>query len=157
MLAKLERALEGRAELLRELADVLAAHLTIEEQIFYPTVQRRLPPGGKELVLQSYEEHAVARFALERLLGTATDDETFHAKVKALRELMCDHVDEEEDELFPVVEEHLNDEQLEALGDEIATMNVQCLRAGYKKLLFMPTAKAPSSAGPSPRAPRAGR
>jgi hypothetical protein len=43
--------------------------------------------------------------------------------VKALRELVFDHVEEEEDVLCPLVQRHLTDGELAALGDEMAIMH----------------------------------
>jgi hypothetical protein len=77
LFTKLDKAREERREAIAsELCDLLASHLTIEEQIFYPTVRQRLPPRGKEILLGSYEEHAAARFALERLAATPPEDQT---------------------------------------------------------------------------------
>ena len=51
---------------LARLADCLAAHMAIEQALFYPAVLK----VKEDLVLEGYEEHAVARFALSRLRET---------------------------------------------------------------------------------------
>ncbi len=150
LLGKLLRTRAGGEKLLGELADVLATHLVIEEQIFYPTIQKKLPPKATPVVLGSYEEHAVARFELERLLATSSQDPTFQARTKALRDLVLDHIEEEEHMLFPLVARHLDDAALEALGRELSGMTEQCLRAGHKKLLSLTTARR-TKAAPSGR------
>ena len=147
LFGKLERAKDdGAAEALSELADALAAHMAIEEQIFYPAVRSSMlrrrgakangaAKRGEDLVLESFEEHAVARFELKRLVATAPTDETFHAKLKALKELILDHVEEEEDELFPMVEKVMSDGELRALGAELEQMNAECMSVGHGMLL----------------------
>ena len=43
----------------------------------------------------------------------------FKQKVSELQEFMLNHLDEEENELFPKVRQCLNDETLEKLGDQL--------------------------------------
>ena len=112
-LKKLGRAYD--AAVLDELASELAAHMVIEETIFYPCVRRVKP----DLILESYEEHAIAQFALKRLLATTKGDERFEARAKALLDLIKHHVEEEEEELFPKVQKALDDETLDELGLEL--------------------------------------
>ena len=76
---------KGNAKaLLEKLANSLSAHMVIEQELFYPAVLE----ADKDLVLESYEEHAVARFALKRLLKTDPKNETFQARVTTLKELI---------------------------------------------------------------------
>ena len=67
------------APLLEELANDLAAHMTIEQELFYPAVQGVDP----DMVSESFEEHAIAELALKRLLATSPDSEQFKARVDA--------------------------------------------------------------------------
>ncbi len=113
-----KKLLSGRAAaapLLDELANDLAAHMAIEQNTLYPAA-RKVDPS---LVLESYEEHALAEIALKRLLATSPSDETFKAKVTALKELIEHHVEEEEDDLFPKLEKKLGAERLKAMGEEM--------------------------------------
>jgi predicted DNA-binding protein len=86
--------------LLAKLATNLAAHMAIEQEFFYPAVLK----VKKDLILEAYEEHEVARFALNRLLKTPVSDRTFKAKVTTLKEVIEHHVEEEEEDLFPASE-----------------------------------------------------
>jgi hemerythrin-like domain-containing protein len=112
-LKKLCRAYD--ADVLDEVASELAAHMIIEETIFYPAVRRVNP----ELILESYEEHAIAQFALKRLLATTNGDDRFEARATALLDLIKAHVEEEEGELFPKVHKSLDHETLDELGLEL--------------------------------------
>jgi hemerythrin-like domain-containing protein len=101
---------EGHAKaLVEKLANSLSAHMVIEQELFYPAILE----ADEDLVLESYEEHAVARFALKRLIKTNPADQTFIAKVTTLKELIEHHVEEEEDDLFPKAEKALGDSSIE--------------------------------------------
>ena len=109
---RLESSKKGFDATLRELADDLSAHIFIEETLFYPAV-RKLNP---DIILEGLEEHAMGRFALQRLLGTKARDKSLRLRLKALKELMTNHHHEEERELFPVVRRHMPNSKLERLG-----------------------------------------
>ena len=128
-LKKLCRAYDD--DVLDEVASELAAHMVIEETIFYPTVRRVKP----DLILESYEEHAIAQFALKRLLATANGDDRFEARAKALLDLIKHHVEEEEKELFPKVQKALDDETLDALGEELEMRFDELVEQGHDAVL----------------------
>jgi hypothetical protein len=112
LFSKLE---SGDAGVLAELANTLVAHMTIEQEIFYPAVRSI----DTDKVTASFEEHAVVELALKRLLAADQNEETFPARVSVLQELTQRHIDDEESELFPTVEAELSNEQLETLGEEM--------------------------------------
>jgi hemerythrin-like domain-containing protein len=109
---KLEGGRSDNQTVLNELANSLAAHMAIEQEIFYPAIKE----VDSDLVNESYEEHSLAEVALKRLLATDPEDEAFDARVTALKELIEHHVEEEETELFPEVEKALKDATLTELG-----------------------------------------
>jgi len=112
LFSKLE---SGDAGVLAELANELVAHMTIEQEIFYPAVRSI----DADKVTVSFEEHAVTELALKRLLAADQNEETFPARVNVLQELVQRHIDEEESDLFPTVEAELSNDQLEVLGEQM--------------------------------------
>ncbi len=116
---------------LQQVASELAAHMVIEETIFYPAVRRVKP----DLILESYEEHAIAQFALKRLLATPQRDPRFFARATALLELIHTHVQEEENELFPKVEKMIDDETLDDLGERLQQRFHELVEQGYEEVL----------------------
>jgi hemerythrin superfamily protein len=103
-----------------ELADNLAAHATIEETLFYPSVRAK---QTEELVLEATEEHLQMKRMLADMLHTPVDDPRFLAKLVVLKEEVRHHAhDEEEDKLFPKVRRLLSRDELEALGGEMLSM-----------------------------------
>jgi hemerythrin superfamily protein len=117
LFSKLERATgKSRRATFEALADNLAAHATIEEHQFYPAVKAN---RTEDILLESLEEHLGIKRVLADLLKTSSDDETFEAKVKVLKEQVEHHVEEEEEELFPKVKKLFGPLELEALGQEM--------------------------------------
>lgn len=98
-----------------ELAHHLVAHLEAEEQLFYPEVSR----FDGELVRELLEEHALTRFALERLLHTDRGSECFGARSAVLQGLFKHHVRCQEDHLFGDTERALDVRQAEAMARDI--------------------------------------
>jgi hemerythrin superfamily protein len=96
-----------------EIADNLAAHATIEEQIFYPAVYKG---DARELLDEAVEEHLAIKRLLADLLDMDGDDHQFDAKIKVVMEQVEHHVEEEEGELFKKVRKQLDGEELERLG-----------------------------------------
>jgi iron-sulfur cluster repair protein YtfE (RIC family) len=138
--AKLESDSPDAETLLTELANDLAAHMTIEQEIFYPAIQNI----DREQVFESYEEHALAEVALKRLLAADPSAEEFKARVTALKELIEHHVKEEEEELFPQVEKELGEEKLKELGTQMHEQFEKVVKAGYESAVPRGFAKTSS-------------
>jgi len=149
---KLESGKGDSSALLLELANDLAGHMAIEQQIFYPTVRSL----KEDLISESFEEHAIAELALKRLLATSPSDATFKAKVTALKELIEHHVEEEEEDLFPVVEKKIDDAQLETLGKRMKTAFDTALERGFEALVPKTMAKTSADVDNRPSRPANG-
>lgn len=109
---------DEREALFTDLGDKLAAHAKIEETIFYPAVMRR---QTEEILLESVEEHLSVKRLLADLLELDTADPQFAAKLAVMKEQLDHHARiEEEGELFPKVRELLGEDELDALGAEMA-------------------------------------
>ena len=137
---KLEGGRSDPAPLLEELANSLAAHMAIEQEIFYP----RIKEVESDLVNESYEEHAVSELALKRLLATDPDEEAFQARVTTLKELIEHHVEEEEQELFPKVEKAMEESDLAQLGKAMKARFEEVLEAGFEAAVPKGMAKTSS-------------
>lgn len=125
---KLESGRSEAQPLLEELANSLAAHMAIEQEIFYPAVRE----VDQDMVNESYEEHSLAEVALKRLLATDPEDDAFHARVVALKELIQHHVEEEENELFPEVEKSAEADVLAQLGKQMKARFEEVMAAGFE-------------------------
>jgi hemerythrin-like domain-containing protein len=116
---------EDRRELFDRVADMLAIHATLEELHFYPAVRAAAGEIEEKFLLRSLEEHLQAKRLLADLLGTAVADPTFEAKLEVLRDELEHHIEEERDELFELARRVLDEEQREALGQEMTATMVQ--------------------------------
>jgi len=106
----------SKQELFEKIADALAAHSTIEEKIFYPSVYvGSLRPQLDEAV----EEHLAAKRVIADLLELQPEDEQFDAKMKVLKEEIEHHVEGEEGHLFPTVEKNFKAAELDPMGEQM--------------------------------------
>jgi len=120
LIEKLERGDGDRRALFTELADKLAAHATVEEKIFYPSVMNE---ETNELLHESVEEHLAIKRVLSDLITMKVDDDEFEAKLSVLKEEVSHHAhDEEEDKLFPKLRASMSSDELAALGNEVLVM-----------------------------------
>jgi hemerythrin superfamily protein len=106
----------------------LTVHAGIEEQIFYPAVKQSAGKKNKEeydLVLESVEEHALVKHVIKDLEAIDGSDETYKPKLKVLKEIVEEHVKEEERELFPGVRDLLDDDELLELGRRMEELKTQ--------------------------------
>jgi hemerythrin superfamily protein len=115
-----------------QICQELAVHAEVEETIFYPAVKERAQRGRKEereIVLESYEEHALVKKLVADLEAIDAADESYRAKLTVLREMVEHHVKEEERELFPGVRDMMDEDELMALGAKMAQLKEQRLGA----------------------------
>jgi hypothetical protein len=76
--------------------------MQIEEEIFYPAAREAIE--NAELIDEATVEHASAKQLIAEIEEMDAGDELYDAKVKVLGEQMRHHVEEEEDGLFPEIE-----------------------------------------------------
>ena len=130
LIAQLESFSGHPAAILRELANNLGAHMAIEQDLFYPAIRS----VDEELVNESYEEHALVELALKRLMMTDPGEPTFKARVTAFKELLAHHVMEEEEQLFPQVEEAVSEELLQSIGKTMKTRFREAYETGFEAM-----------------------
>ena len=110
----------------RSAADLLATHITIEEQQFYPAVQAK---RTEDILLESLEEHLSLKRVLADLLALKCDDPQFSHKLHVLAEQLEHHHKEEEDHLFPKVKKLLDADARAELGERMQA-SVDALTSG---------------------------
>ncbi len=123
LFSKFEGASEGaektRERLCQQIGDALAVHAEIEEKIFYPESKQE---NTEELLRESVEEHLAVKRILADIMQSELDDPQFEAKMKVAQELVEHHVQEEENELFPLIAESCSKEELEDMGNRMQQM-----------------------------------
>ena len=107
-----------REVLAGQICQKLTVHARIEEEILYPAAREVLDEEDEDLVNEAAVEHASVKELIVKIQATAVEDPFYNASVKVLGEYVKHHVEEEETELFPLLEE--SDLDLEAMGAELA-------------------------------------
>ena len=119
-----------RSSLLRALADEIVSHTITEEELVYPLSHR--PHGAEEKAL---EEHALLRYALERLLVARPGNHTFDARVRMLRELLIHHCEQEERARLPILEKRMGSRRSRALAQRVASRFEELVKRGHEDAL----------------------
>ncbi len=109
-----------KAETKKRVADQACAeletHAKLEEEIFYPAVRKGL--GEEDLLEEAVEEHQQAKKIIGELKKMSAGDAELEGKFAELVECIQHHVQEEEGELLPKVEE--SDMDLADIGEQMA-------------------------------------
>jgi hypothetical protein len=119
-----------KSGLLRALADEIVGHTLAEEELVYPLSHR--PHGSEERAL---EEHALLRYALERLLLAPPGNLTFAARVRMLRELLVHHCEQEERARLPVLEKRIGTKRSRELAALVASRFEELVARGHQHAL----------------------
>jgi hemerythrin superfamily protein len=117
---------EERKSLFEQFMDEISVHERIEEEIFYPALQKL--PKAKEDVLEAFEEHHVVDMIVTEM-DVEPDDEKWDAKFTVMKESVEHHIKDEEEKLFPKAEKLLGKETLGKLGAQMADLKEAEMRA----------------------------
>jgi hemerythrin superfamily protein len=113
---------EGSPQHRRELADHVIAelvrHSVAEEQYLYPTA-RRVLPDGDAVADHEVSEHAEAEQTMKDLDGVEPTDPRFDELLGKLMSEIRHHVEDEEADLFPRLQQACDEAELVELGDKI--------------------------------------
>jgi hemerythrin superfamily protein len=111
-----DRATTSKKQIAEQIVKELSVHAAIEELVFYPAV-KGISDDLKDHVLESLEEHHVAKWLLSEIDDMSPDHERFDAKMTVLIESVRHHVEDEEQDFFPQVRQALGRKTLAELGD----------------------------------------
>ena len=96
----------------------LVKHVNVEEEILYPALMK--VPELEPLVLEAWEEHNLCMRLLQELDDMPKEDKFREAKLATLIKMTLDHLDEEERDMFPVIEKFSNEKFLEEIGQQMS-------------------------------------
>jgi hemerythrin superfamily protein len=103
-------------ELFEQIKQELELHAHIEETLFYPRLQEEGDEELKDITLEGIQEHHQVKIFLREISDLADESEQFDPKLKVLMENVTHHVQEEEGEMFPMIEEQFDPATLEEIG-----------------------------------------
>lgn len=102
----------------REICQELALHAQLEEEIFYPAVERTLGAAGATLVTEVRKEHTEMKRAISKLQAIEFTGPECDRLFQEMMSGVQHHVQEEEGELLPKAQHQLGGE-LERLGTQM--------------------------------------
>lgn len=108
----------AKFELFHEIQHELRVHAAIEEEVFYPALDRLDVEGALDLVSDAHEEHEIVKLLIGQLSSMTPEDLYYDAKMKVLSDNVRLHVEEEERDLFPLFQRLDRDEQ-ERIADDL--------------------------------------
>lgn len=104
-------------ETFNRLNELLQMHTRIEEEVFYPAMKEF--DESRDLVREFYKEHKEVDRLLAQLSTMAPNVEEFQETLSEMREDIEHHVDEEENELFPMAERLCGESKLQEMGRQM--------------------------------------
>jgi hemerythrin superfamily protein len=106
----------AKGKLAQKICLTLKIHTQIEEEIFYPAARKAT--GDDDLLDEAVVEHAGAKHLIAEIEKMRPGNDLFDAKITVLGEQIKHHVEEEEEELFPEIEDSKMD--VVAVGKQMA-------------------------------------
>lgn len=107
---------QARTGLIEEICDELMVHTTVEEQVLYPEA-RRVMEG--ETVDHAEQEHQQADELIKRVRACDPAGTEIEQAMLELKQTVMHHVQEEEHDFLPRMEEACGEAALEGLGVQI--------------------------------------
>jgi len=114
-----------RKSIFNEIRNQLEMHSEVEEEIFYPAVRNIYTTAAEEQVEEANQEHQKIKDLLHVASITDVNSFSFMSKVNELKAAVEHHVDEEENEMFPLAQDNMTTEELDHLGKQIHDRKVQ--------------------------------
>lgn len=115
-----------RRELFAEIRKQLIAHAKGEEREFYPVFRQF--EETSDIVEEAIEDHGAIDEILEQLHAIGTDSEEWADLFDELLTEVQDHVAQEENELFPLCEKLIDDDQAKQIESRYMHNREQILR-----------------------------
>lgn len=116
-----------RQDLCKKLKDELLAHAEFEEAVFYPAVRERAEADISEAI----EEHKEVETMLQEIEQMEPTSEEFMEKIQQLEEAVKHHVEEEENEIFPIAKDIIEKQEGEEMSkhhDEMVREHMEAAR-----------------------------
>jgi iron-sulfur cluster repair protein YtfE (RIC family) len=105
------------ASIVDQICAELETHMELEERLVYPVLRADVPEGDG-MASHAEDEHKEARQVIGRIRNTK-DPEHLTEVTQELKSAIQEHVSEEENEVFPKMEQSLDAERLEQMGSEL--------------------------------------
>jgi hemerythrin superfamily protein len=136
-----------REGLFAQLKYELGTHAALEEKLFYPEIRQLNQEKGRDLVQEATREHQEVRLLLSEMAAMPMSGPEWDARLIALREAVQQHVQMEEDEIFSLCRDRLDEAQRRDMGRRAEQEKQALARAGKPDEADEAAALAQPSAG----------
>jgi iron-sulfur cluster repair protein YtfE (RIC family) len=109
----------GRRSVAERICHELEVHTRVEEEVFYPAVRATRDEKLVCLVDEGIKEHAKVKERVGRLRTGSLDDEAYDTAMSQLEDEVHHHVNEEESDMFPRLEEVMDENARADLGRRV--------------------------------------
>jgi hemerythrin superfamily protein len=117
---------EDKQDIYELIRDELTLHTQAEETVFYPAIREL--ETLEEVVESSLAEHDRMTELLQEI-DALEDESDFDSKLDELQDILDQHVDQEENEVFPKVRAQMDEHALEQLGQRLVQAKNSGLQA----------------------------
>lgn len=100
----------------------LTVHSQAEEQVVYPAVR---PFYGESDTQELYDEQSEMKVLLDAIKATTPGSAEFKQQIKNLKDIVMDHVRQEESTMFAAIRNNCNDQQKEQLATQFKSAKSQ--------------------------------
>lgn len=98
-----------REKLFVQLKEELVPHLRAEDATFYPALMAT--KNGKQHALEAKEEHELTVMVCRQLEEIPVKEDVWAAKLKVLKDLVEHHIKEEEQEIFQIAQQEIQEDK----------------------------------------------
>ena len=109
----------ARKSLFEQIRTNFMVHAQAEEEVLYPAMQNLMFMGGTSRVDESYREHQQMKDLLNEMQHMDPNSDAFDMKFHDFKNKIEHHVDEEENEMFPIIRDRMSTDRQEQLGQRI--------------------------------------
>jgi hemerythrin superfamily protein len=114
-----------RRSIFSQIQNQLETHAQVEEEVFYPAVRHLRTNNAEQQVDEANREHQQIKDLCHQISATDPNSFEFMSKVNELKERVEHHVEEEENEMFPLAQNSMSSVELDHLGRRLHDRKMQ--------------------------------
>lgn len=116
----------------KDLADTIMAHFFATSEVFFCVAEQFTDENA---IPRALEEQSAITYVLWRLMQAPLDRTVFQARRDVLHNMLMNHIEEQESELFVAVRSDIDKQDHYCLGDKVQRSYEEAQRIGYAPLM----------------------
>lgn len=122
-----------KTRLAKKILTDLTVHAALEEELYYPELEK-VSEEGEELAAEYRAEHEQVKTLVHSLSRLDVEDPEFDAQMNVLMDSVDKHVEEEESEAMPQMEDMIGSDRLKELGKDFIARDKELHDSTLKRL-----------------------